>query len=104
MNPIQWNVDSTEAEFRISIAQDFGCHKNKFSGFRNLDYLTWNESSYSRANFCQTSYNLLVIVLTFSDEVDSLLCERKEGEQEHSRRMKTEFLVSFDGVSAKTSL
>ena len=36
----------------------------------------------------------------FSDEVDSLLCERKEGEQEHSRRMKTEFLVSFDGVSA----
>ena len=35
----------------------------------------------------------------FSDEVDSLLCERKEGEQEHSRRMKTEFLVSFDGVS-----
>jgi len=35
----------------------------------------------------------------FSDEVDSLLCERKEGEQDHSRRMKTEFLVSFDGVS-----
>lgn len=34
-----------------------------------------------------------------TDEVDSLLCERKEGEQEHSRRMKTEFLVSFDGVS-----
>ena len=31
--------------------------------------------------------------------MDSLLCERKEGEQEHSRRMKTEFLVSFDGVS-----
>lgn len=37
--------------------------------------------------------------LLFPDEVDSLLCERKEGEQEHSRRMKTEFLVSFDGVS-----
>jgi len=40
-----------------------------------------------------------VLNLLFSDEVDSLLCERKEGEQEHSRRMKTEFLVSFDGVS-----
>lgn len=37
--------------------------------------------------------------VTISDEVDSLLCERKEGEQEHSRRIKTEFLVSFDGVS-----
>lgn len=38
-------------------------------------------------------------MVTISDEVDSLLCERKEGEQEHSRRIKTEFLVSFDGVS-----
>lgn len=38
--------------------------------------------------------------VTISDEVDSLLCERKEGEQEHSRRIKTEFLVSFDGVSS----
>ena len=41
--------------------------------------------------------------LLFIDEVDSLLCERKEGEQEHSRRMKTEFLVSFDGVSTFTA-
>lgn len=42
---------------------------------------------------------LFVLNILFSDEIDSLLCERKEGEQEHSRRMKTEFLVSFDGVS-----
>ncbi|KAL9952617.1 hypothetical protein ACROYT_G039893 [Oculina patagonica] len=38
--------------------------------------------------------------IIFIDEIDSLLCERKEGEQDHSRRMKTEFLVSFDGVVA----
>lgn len=48
--------------------------------------------------FCNVCSNAL-----FSDEVDSLLCERKEGEQEHSRRMKTEFLVSFDGVSTSLS-
>ena len=39
------------------------------------------------------------IPILLSDEIDSLLTERREGEHEASRRLKTEFLVEFDGVS-----
>ena len=36
--------------------------------------------------------------ILFVDEVDSLLSERKESEHDATRRLKTEFLVQFDGV------
>ncbi len=36
----------------------------------------------------------------FIDEIDSILSERSAAEHEASRRLKTQFLIEFDGVAA----
>lgn len=38
----------------------------------------------------------------FSDEIDSILCERSSKEADASRRLKTEFLLQFDGAATSS--
>eukprot|EP01065_Artemidia_motanka_P036511 TRINITY_DN44451_c0_g1_i1.p1 TRINITY_DN44451_c0_g1~~TRINITY_DN44451_c0_g1_i1.p1 ORF type:complete len:676 (+),score=182.34 TRINITY_DN44451_c0_g1_i1:55-2082(+) len=40
--------------------------------------------------------------VVFIDEIDSLLTARSDGEQDHTRRLKTEFLVQLDGAGTSS--
>jgi len=51
---------------------------------------------------------IIVVIVVLSsgspDEIDSLLSERNKNEGEASRRIKTQFLIEFDGVSRNTEM
>ena len=41
--------------------------------------------------------------IIFIDEIDAILSERRSGEHEGVRRIKTEFLLQFEGMTTGTN-
>jgi hypothetical protein len=46
------------------------------------------------------AYNFLIVWLAFTLQIDSVMSTRLANENDASRRLKSEFLIQFDGVSS----
>lgn len=84
--------------WRWEARQSAVCSCKRIAAFRHLYWLVLLCSrlllSYQRPE----RNNISLFSVFLSDEVDSLLSERREGEHDASRRLKTEFLIEFNGV------
>lgn len=81
------------------------CSGQRIAAFRHLYWFVLLDQWAACASVVQTLTCPILSspLLLHLDEVDSLLCERREGEHDASRRLKTEFLVEFDGVRVTAS-
>merc|ERR1712029_9662 len=55
---------------------------------------------YLRTEQMETSVRHIQPTIIFIDEIDALLSERRSGEHEGVRRIKTEFLLQFEGMTS----
>ena len=60
--------------------------------------LTWTETAAQKYDSKVSAAWKETLPLSLPDEVDALLSRRSEAEHDAMRRLKNEFLSSFDGV------